>query len=102
MVAIAGIAGYLAFLVAVDVPMYLRRWLEGRAAGRQVLGPIDGLRDAAMRWTVTHDLARWRDEIPWMSLYFTVAVWASLALCLAYCLGDRLELAPLAAVSGRL
>jgi hypothetical protein len=39
---------------------------------------------------VTHDLAQWKDEIPWMSLYFTAAVWASLALCLVYALGDHL------------
>jgi hypothetical protein len=32
---------------------------------------------------VTHDFAHWKDEIAWMSLYFTAAVWANLALCLA-------------------
>jgi hypothetical protein len=26
------------------------------------------------------DIAEWREEIPWMSLYFSVAVWTSLAL----------------------
>jgi hypothetical protein len=39
---------------------------------------------------VTHDLAEWKDEIAWMSLYFTTAVWASLALCAFSALGDRL------------
>ena len=29
---------------------------------------------------VTDSIAQWRDEIPWMSLYFSVAVWASLLL----------------------
>jgi hypothetical protein len=33
---------------------------------------------------VTHDIAEWREEIPWMSLYFSAAVWASLALCVCY------------------
>jgi hypothetical protein len=89
-VVIAGIAAYLAFLIAVDIPMYLKRWQEGLASGGKVLGPLEGLRDAATRWIVTHDLTPWRDEIPWMSLYFTVAVWASLALCLAYALADHL------------
>src|SRR5262245_51810898 len=32
LVAIVGIAGYLAFLIAIDVPMYLRRWQDGLAA----------------------------------------------------------------------
>jgi hypothetical protein len=39
---------------------------------------------------VTHDLAEWKDEIAWMSLYFSAAVWVSLALCVCYSLEDRL------------
>ena len=35
---------------------------------------------------LTHDLAAWKDEITWMSLYFSAAVWASLALCVFYSL----------------
>jgi hypothetical protein len=42
------------------------------------------------RWVVTHDLAEWKGEIAWMSLYFSAAVWASLALCVFYSLGDHL------------
>jgi hypothetical protein len=39
---------------------------------------------------VTHDFAEWKDEIAWMSLYFSAAVWASLALCVFYSREDRL------------
>lgn len=39
-----------------------------------------GIEDLAGRWTVTYDIARWRHEIPWMSLYFSLAVWTSLLL----------------------
>ncbi len=88
--AVIGIAGYLAFLITIDVPMYLGRWRDGIAGGREMLGPVQGLRDACTRWVVTHDLTHWKDEIAWMSLYFTAAVWASLALCLVYCLADDL------------
>jgi hypothetical protein len=42
------------------------------------------------RWIVTHDLAEWKDEIAWMSLYFSAAVWASLALCVFYSLENHL------------
>jgi hypothetical protein len=87
-VAIIGIAGYLAFLITIDVPMYLSRWQESIADGQETLRPMQGLRDACTRWVVTHDLAHWKDEIAWMSLYFTAAVWASLALCLVSCLED--------------
>jgi hypothetical protein len=80
-IAIIGIAGYLAFLMTIDVPMYLTRWRAEVADGSKPLRPLEGLRDASMRWVVTHDLAEWKDEIAWMSLYFSAAVWASLALC---------------------
>ena len=89
-VAIVGIAGYLWFLVAIDVPMYLKRWQAGIAAGGRLLRPLEGLRDVSTRWVVTHDLTEWKDEIPWMSLYFSAAVWASLALCVCCSLQDHL------------
>ncbi len=88
--AIIGIAGYLAFLMTVDVPMYLNRWRAEIADGNSFLRPLEGLRDVSTRWIVTHDFAEWKDEIPWMSLYFSAAVWASLALCVFYSLGDQL------------
>ena len=89
-IAITGIAGYLAFLMTIDVPMYLKRWRAEMADGSKHLRPLEGLRDASTRWVVTHDLAEWKDEIAWMSLYFSLAVWASLALCVCYSLGDHL------------
>jgi hypothetical protein len=89
-ITIIGIAGYLAFLMTVDVPMYLGRWRANVADGSSLLRPLEGLRDVSTRWIVTHDLAEWKDEIAWMSLYFSAAVWASLALCVCYSLGDQL------------
>jgi hypothetical protein len=88
--AITGIAGYLAFLVTIDVPMYLNRWRAGLADGSKLLGFLEGLHDVSTRWVVTRDFAHWKDEIPWMSLYFSAAVWASLALCVCYSLEDHL------------
>jgi hypothetical protein len=89
-ITIIGIAGYLAFLMTIDVPMYLSRWRADIADGSKFLRPLEGLRDVSTRWVVTHDLAEWKDEIAWMSLYFSAAVWASLALCVFYSLGDHL------------
>jgi hypothetical protein len=85
-VAIIGIAGYLAFLMTIDVPMYLSRWRAEAADGNKLLRLLEGLHDVSTRWVVTHDLAHWKDEIAWMSLYFSAAVWASLALCVCYSL----------------
>jgi len=89
-ITIAGIALYLAFLMTIDVPMYLTRWRAEVGDGSKLLRPIEGLRDVSTRWVVTHDLAEWKDEIAWMSLYFSAAVWASLALCVCYSLEDHL------------
>ncbi len=89
-IAIIGIAGYIVFLMTIDVPMYLSRWWAKVADGSKFLRPLEGLRDASTRWVVTRDFAQWKDEIAWMSLYFSAAVWASLALCVCYSLEDRL------------
>ena len=89
-VTIIGIAGYLAFLATIDVPMYVKRWREETARGTKPLHPLEGLRDVNRRWVVTHDISEWREEIPWMSLYFSAAVWASLALCVVISLEREL------------
>jgi hypothetical protein len=72
--------GYVAFMVSVDVPMYLARWRADLAAGHQYLSPGAGLREVLERCVVTRDWAAWRDDVPWLSLYFTGAVWISIAL----------------------
>jgi hypothetical protein len=88
--AVAGIAGYLSFLVIVDVPMYFGRWQADLSSGKELLGVVAGLYDVSTRWAVTHDFAHWKDEIAWMSLYFSAAVWSSLALCSFGLIRDRL------------
>ena len=67
-------------MCGIDVPMYFARWQAQLADGTQYLGLFSGLHDLATRWVVTHSIARWHNEIPWMSLYFSVAVWMSLLL----------------------
>src|SRR5499425_3370257 len=89
-ITIIGIAGYLFFLATVDVPMYLTRWRAETTDSSRQLNPLAGLRDASVRWVVTHDIAEWKNEIAWMSLYFSAAVWASLALCVCYSFAGHL------------
>jgi hypothetical protein len=71
---------YLVFMATVDIPMYVSRWRADGAAGKVYLSLGAGLRDVATRWVVTRAWSDWRAEIPWMTLYFSVAVWISLAL----------------------
>jgi hypothetical protein len=76
---VLGVA-YVAFMCIVDIPMYVSRWLADEASGREYLSLSQGLWDVQSRWTVTFAWKEWRPEIPWMSLYFSVAVWCSIAL----------------------
>jgi hypothetical protein len=71
---------YVAFMCAVDIPMYLSRWRADEASGRAYLALGTGLHDAWSRRVVTFSWAEWQPEIPWMTLYFSVCVWWSLAL----------------------
>jgi hypothetical protein len=73
-------AGYLVFMTTVDVPMYLSRWQAQLAAGQEYLSLRDGMREVLQRCVVTREWAAWRDDVPWLSLYFTIAVWISIAL----------------------
>lgn len=78
--ALVVVAGYVVFMCTVDVPMYVARWQADEAAGKTYLSFAEGLRDVASRWVVTRRLEDWREEMPWMFLYFSVGVWFSLAL----------------------
>ena len=80
---IAGGAAYVAYLFVYDVPMYWSRWLVDQANGRRYLSIADGMVDVCRRWTVSYRWKDWRNEVPWMSLYFTFGVWSSIWLVYA-------------------
>jgi hypothetical protein len=63
-----------------DVGMYVRRWRQLAAGRRLTLG--SGLRDCHARRLPTPVWQVWREEAPWMTLYFSVGVWTSLAMVL--------------------
>ena len=73
-------AGTIALIVFVDIPHYIARWQTGRRAGLRYLRIRDGLKDAFVRRQVTRASEDWRNEVLWMSLYFSAGVWVSLAL----------------------
>jgi hypothetical protein len=78
--AIVFATGFLVFMLCVDVPMYWQRYLLDSASGKMYLSLWQGLRDAAVNYRVNFDWNLWSDEIPWMTLYFTLAVWVSIYL----------------------
>jgi hypothetical protein len=76
---VAGVA-YVAFMFLVDVPTYWSRWIATGASGGHYLSMAQGARDVAVRRVVSYRWEDWRSEMVWMSLYFSVAVWLSIAL----------------------
>lgn len=73
-------AAYFAFMAIVDVPMYFARWRADVAAHHVYVPLWLGVRDAFERRVVTGAWQAWREEIPWMTLYFSIAVWLSIGL----------------------
>jgi hypothetical protein len=79
------IAGFLFYGVgagltmAVDVRMYVQRW-RNYAGGYLTLAT--GLRDSRQRRHPTLAWDVWRAEAPWMTVYFSIGVWTSLAMVL--------------------
>lgn len=72
--------GYILFMTGVDVPMYWSRWNADQIAGVNYLSLSRGILDASQACVVDFGWDIWRMEIPWMTLYFTLAVWVSISL----------------------
>jgi hypothetical protein len=71
---------YVAYMFLVDVPMYWSRWIADELGGRNYLSIAQGVHDVSARWVMSHRWQDWRNEVVWMSMYFSVAVWISIAL----------------------
>jgi len=73
-------AVFVLFVSTVDVPMYAMRWLADEQAQKAYFSMSSGLMDVATRWVVTYSFQDWKDEMAWMTMYFSVAVWLSISL----------------------
>jgi hypothetical protein len=73
-------AGTAALILTVDIPLYISRWRIGKRAGLRYLRVVEGLKDAVVRRRVTQTRDAWRQEVLWMSLYFSAGVWVSLGI----------------------
>ena len=72
--------GYVAYMVVIDVPMYYNRHQEHMASGRPFYTFYDGVVDMADCKNITRSFEDWKEEMPWMTPYFTVATQASIFL----------------------
>lgn len=75
--------GFVIFMVIVDIPMYISRWKLDTSMSTEYLSISQGFYNSIQRCTVNTSIDIWRNEIPWMSLYFTLAVWVSISIPLA-------------------
>jgi hypothetical protein len=73
---------YVVYMVTLDVPMYISRFLADQAAGKVYLGFFQGLA-YSFQIVVSCSLANWGSEMLWMALYFSVSVWISIYLLYA-------------------
>jgi len=71
---------YVAFIFIVDVPMYWSRWITDQANAREYLTIAQGIADASACKVVSFRWEDWRNEVAWMTLYFSVGVWVSISL----------------------
>ena len=71
--------GYVLFMVLVDVPMYTKRWRQERHHATY-LSIRDGFRDALYTRIPTKDWKIWKEEVAWLSGYFSLAVWSSIGI----------------------
>ncbi len=73
-------AGTAVLILTVDIPLYIMRWRIGKRSGLRYLRVLEGLKDAVIRRRVTERHDDWRNEVLWMSLYFSAGVWVSLGI----------------------
>jgi hypothetical protein len=81
--AIVGIvcsAAFVAYVLCVDVPMYWRRWRHGRRHGQVYMRLGPGARDAWQRRVRAGSWSAWKADALWLTPYFSVGVWVSLAI----------------------
>jgi hypothetical protein len=72
---------YVAYMVMVDVPMYLERWRSNQQSGKfKPMSLHVGWWDAWGRRVVTQEWKVWKHEVAWLTGYFSVAVWTSIAM----------------------
>jgi hypothetical protein len=71
---------FVAYVLGVDAPMYWHRYLNGRARGQAYMRLDQGARDAWNRRVRSGSWAAWKADALWLTPYFSVGVWASIAM----------------------
>ena len=68
---------YVTFMVVRDVPMYIKNAKNYKGKYNNL---TDGIKKLSKCIEVTHSYKRWKEDIPWLTGYFTVTVWCSILI----------------------
>lgn len=71
---------FVAYVLTVDAPMYWRRYRHGRAQGLAYMRLDQGAHDAWHRRVRSGSWAAWKADALWLTPYFSVGVWLSIAM----------------------
>ena len=74
-----GCIAYVLFMTLIDIPNYYRLWQAKEAAGASYLTLAQGLADV-QNMNITGSYEDWRYPMVWQTLYFSLAVWASMLM----------------------
>ena len=77
---VVGAAAFVSYVLWVDVPMYWRRYQHGRAQGLVYMRLDHGVHDALHRRVPSGNWAAWKADALWLTPYFSVGVWISIAM----------------------
>lgn len=73
-------AVFVAYVLGVDIPLYLRRFRQSKAVGQEYLSLAQGARDAMERRVPSRNWDNWKADAAWLTPYFSGGVWISMAL----------------------
>lgn len=77
---ILGSTAFVAYGLAVDALMYWRRYRHGRARGQTYMRLDQCARDPWQRRERSGSWAAWKADALWLTPYFSVGVWVSIAM----------------------
>lgn len=80
LVGLVGSLGFVAYVLAIDTPMYLRRYRECRAQGQCYLNLASGARDAMVRRVPSRQWSAWKEDALWLTPYFSLGAWVSIGM----------------------
>ncbi len=79
-VGVVSCLGAAYIMLFVDIPMYFTRSRQNSGREKKLLTFGEGIHDALTRRIQTNDWEVWKQEVVWISTYFTFGVWLSIGM----------------------